>query len=78
VEASKKTEGGGAECPESTQKTGSKTDMRWIFQLFMGVILIIITEGQHVIRRQINLSETRDLVLKLLGQDCKKYYGLEC
>jgi hypothetical protein len=44
----------------------------------MRVTLIIVTEGQHVIRRQINLSETLDLVLNLLGQDCKKYYGLEC
>jgi hypothetical protein len=31
-----------------------------------------------VISRQIKLSETQGLVLKLLGQDCKKYYGLEC
>jgi hypothetical protein len=52
--------------------------MRWIFQLFMRVTLIIVTEGQHVISQQIKLSETQDLVLKLLGQDCKKYYGLEC
>jgi hypothetical protein len=34
--------------------------------------------GQYVIRRQIKLSETQNLVPKLLGQDCKKCYGLEC
>ena len=31
----------------------------------------IITEGQHVISQQIKLSETQNLVLKLLVQDCK-------
>jgi hypothetical protein len=35
-----------------------------------------LTEGQHVVSRQIKLSETQDFVLKLLAQDCKKYYGL--
>jgi len=31
-----------------------------------------------VVSRQIKLSETQDLVLELLGKDCKKYYGFEC
>ncbi len=66
------------EAEESVPNQPKKPTMRWIFQLFMRVTLIIVTKGQHVIRRQIRLSETQNLVLKLLGQDCKKYYGLEC
>jgi transposase len=68
----------GQSVPNQLKKPTQKPTMRWIFQLFMRVTLIIVTEGQHVISRQIKLSETQDLVLKLLGQDCKKYYGLEC
>lgn len=68
----------GQSVPNQLKKQTQKPTMRWIFQLFMRVILIIVTEGQQVIRRQIQLSETQDLVLKLLGKDCKKYYGLEC
>lgn len=68
----------GQSVPNQLKKPTQKPTMRWIFQLFMRVTLIIVAEGQHVIKRQINLSETQNLVLNLLGQDCKKYYGLEC
>jgi len=68
----------GQSVPNQLKKTTQKPTMRWIFQLFMRVTLIIIAEGQHVIKRQINLTDTQNLVLNLLGQDCKKYYGLEC
>ena len=68
----------GQSVPNQLKKPTQKPTMRWIFQLFMRVTLIIVTEGQNVVSRQIKLSETQDLVLKLLGQDCKKYYGLEC
>ena len=68
----------GQSVPNQLKKPTQKPTMRWIFQLFMRVTLIIVTEGQHVVSRQIKLSETQDLVLELLGKDCKKYYGLEC
>lgn len=68
----------GQSVPNQLKKPTQKPTMRWIFQLFMRVTLIIVTEGQHVVSRQIKLSETQDLILELLGQDCKKYYGLEC
>jgi transposase len=68
----------GQSVPNQLKKPTQKPTMRWIFQLFMRVTLIIVTEDQNVVIRQIKLSETQDLVLKLLGQDCKKYYGLEC
>ena len=68
----------GQSVPNQLKKPTQKPTMRWIFQLFMRVTLIIVTEGQHVISRQIKLSETQGLVLELLGQNCKNYYGLEC
>jgi len=52
--------------------------MRWVFQLFMSVTLIIVIDDRNVISQQIRLNETQDLVLRLLGKDCKKYYGIEC
>jgi len=74
----RKLKEGGQSVPNQLKKSTQKPTMSWIFQLFMRVTLIIVTEGQHVIRRQIDLSETQNLVLNLLGQDLKKYYGLEC
>jgi transposase len=68
----------GNSVPNQLKKPTQKPTMRWIFQLFMRVTLIIVDEGGRVISRQIKLSETQRLVLDLLGANCKKYYGLEC
>jgi transposase len=65
----------GNSIPNQVKKPTQKPTMRWIFQIFMRVILIIVTEGQQVISRQIKLSDTQRLVLDLLGPNCKKYYG---
>ena len=54
----------GQSVPNQLKKPTQKPTMRWIFQLFMRVTLIIVTEGQNVVSRQIKLSETQDLVLK--------------
>jgi transposase len=61
----------GQSVPNQLKKPTQKPTMRWIFQLFMRVTLIIVTEGQHVVSRQIKLSETQDLVLELLGRTAK-------
>jgi transposase len=43
----------GQSVPNQLKKPTQKPTMRWIFQLFMRVTLIIVTEGQHVISRQV-------------------------
>ena len=68
----------GNSVPNQLKRPTQKPTMRWIFQLFMRVTLIIVVEGGQVISRQIKLSDTQRLVLDLLGTNCKKYYGLEC
>jgi hypothetical protein len=61
----------------NSKKPTQKTDYEMDISVFMRVTSIIVTEGQLVVRRQIKQCETQNPVLKLLGQDCKKYYGLE-
>ena len=68
----------GNSIPNQLKKPTQKPTMRWVFLIFMRVILIIVTEGQQVISRQVKLSDTQRLVLDLLGPKCKKYYGMEC
>ena len=68
----------GESVPNQLKKPTQKPTMRWVFQLFMRVILIIVTDNQKVTSQQVNLNKTQELILRLLGRDCKKYYGLEC
>ncbi len=62
----------GQSVPNQLKKPTQKPTMRWIFQLVMRVTLIIVTEGRHVVNRQIKLSETQDLVLELLWAGLQK------
>jgi transposase len=64
--------------PNQLKKPTQKPTMRWIFQNFMRVTLIIVTDDRNVTSQQVNLNKNQDLVLSLLGKDCKKYYGMDC
>lgn len=68
----------GQSVPNQLKKPTQKPTMRWVFQLFMRVTLIIVTDNRKVASLQVNLNKTQDLILRLLGRDCKKYYGMEC
>jgi transposase len=68
----------GESVPNQLKKPTQKPTMRWVFQLFMRVTLIIVTDNRIVKSQQVNLNKTQELILRLLGRDCKKYYGLEC
>ena len=44
--------------------------LRWIFQCFQGVHLLIINPWPKVV----NLTEERSLILEFLPSSCQKYY----
>jgi hypothetical protein len=48
--------------------------MRWIFEIFMGVIASVIMDGETIIKTVIHLSDPQTTILELLGSECKKYY----
>ena len=51
--------------------------MRWIFEIFMGVIQAVVIESGKIIKVSVNLSSTQIKILSLLGQECKNYYGMD-
>lgn len=53
-------------------KLTERTTLRWIFQCFQGVH-VLITQG---IQRIINLSDERRRILQFLPASCQKYYFL--
>jgi len=50
--------------------------MRWVFEIFMGVIVSAVVEGDKIIKTIVHLSETQSIILKLLGRKCEIYYGM--
>ncbi len=64
--------------PNQLNKPTQRPTMRWVFYLFMRVTLIIVTDGRKVISQEVKLNDTQELILRLLGTDCQKYYGLKC
>jgi len=50
--------------------------MRWVFEIFMGVIVSAVMEGDKIIKTIVHLSEMQSIILKLLGRKCEIYYGM--
>ena len=59
------------------KKPTQKPTMRWVFQIFMGVIHTVLIEDGKVVKTIVNLNQEQMTILKLLGPDCEKYYGLQ-
>jgi Transposase len=59
------------------KKPTQKPTMRWVFQIFMGVIHTVLIEDGKVVKTIVNLNQEQMTILKLLGPDCEKYYGLK-
>ena len=68
----------GNSVPNQLKKPTQKPTMRWVFQIFMRVTLIIVCDDRNVMSQHLKLNEAQELILRLLGEDCKKYYGMEC
>lgn len=54
------------------KKVTNKPTMRWVFQMFQSVHLVII-DGQKQIS---NLTEERQKILNYLGNSCSQYYSV--
>ncbi len=67
----------GLTVPNQLNKPTQRPTMRWIFEIFMGVIQSVIVDGGKIIKVIVHLSETQITVLRLLGRECENYYGLE-
>jgi len=57
-------------------KPTQRPTMRWVFEIFMGVIQVIVTESDKIIKTSVNLSSSQITILSLLGRECEYYYGM--
>ena len=61
--------------PNQLQKPTQTPTIRWVFQLFQGLdILLIYQNGQVVFRKPVNLRLVQQQVITLLGYQVQKCY----
>ncbi len=66
----------GQTVPNQLNKPTQRPTMRWVFEIFMGVIQTVVTSDGKIIKVSVNLNSTQITILKLLGQECENYYGM--
>jgi transposase len=66
----------GQTVPNQLKKPTQRPTMRWVFEIFMGVIVSVVTSSGKTIKVSVNLTSTQIAILKLLGQECENYYGM--
>lgn len=67
----------GMTVPNQLKKPSQKPTMRWVFQIFMGVTHTVLIEDGSVVKTIVHLTQEQVTILKLLGPECEKYYGLQ-
>lgn len=66
----------GQTIPNQLNKPTQRPTMRWVFEIFMGVIQSVATDGRKIIKVVVNLNGPQTTVLRLLGRECENYYGM--
>jgi len=62
----------GKTVPNQLNKPTQRPTMRWVFEIFMGVIQSIATDGGKIIKIAVNLNGPQTTILRLLGRECQK------
>ncbi|GEM_PF-2581796 len=60
------------DCTQSANKPTQQPTMRWVFEIFMGVIASAIMDGETIIKTVMHLSDPQKTILGLLGSECKR------
>lgn len=62
--------------PSQTRKPTQTPTMRWVFQLFEGIDLLLILRDDHLVARKVlNLNPTHLLIIRLLGPHVQYCYS---
>jgi transposase len=67
----------GETIPNQLKKPTQKPTFKWIVFLFMGVSEATVWINGEMHQRIANLNDDLIKIIRLLGQGCEKYYGLE-
>ena len=62
--------------PNQLGKPTKKPTMRWIFQKFEGIELLIINDGGKITQKMLNMNPVQKKILALMGKEYEKIYFL--
>lgn len=71
----------GASISNQVNKPTQTPTIRWVFQVFEGILILIVQEGKHITRMAMNLDVDHRTILRCLSSAMKKsifcdfYYG---
>jgi transposase len=67
----------GATVPDQLKKPTKRPTMRWVFQCFEGISIVLVQQGELIEAAQVTgLTDVHLLILRLLGPPYEKYYEL--
>lgn len=67
----------GQTIPDQKGKPKQRPTLKWICFLFYGVAEVTVEIGKEIHREIVNLRDSLIIVIKVLGSECGKYYGME-
>ena len=67
----------GVTVPNQLKKPTQKPTFKWIAFLFMGVAEVTVWINGEMHLKIANMNDNLIKIVRLLGRDCEKYYGLE-
>jgi transposase len=68
----------GLTIPNQLQKPTQKPTLKWVFYLFNGVAEVNVRVMGAVHRKMMYMTDVLRLIVRLLGQECEKYYAGDC
>lgn len=63
--------------PDQKGKPTQRPTLKWICFLFYGVAEVTVEIRKEVHREIANLKDSMIIVIRVLGNECEKYYGME-
>lgn len=67
----------GASIPDQLKKPTQRPTLRWVFQCFEGISLVLVHHGERMEVAQVTgLTDVHLLILHLLGPPYESYYAL--
>jgi len=64
----------GMTIPNQIKKPTQRPTMRWVFEIFRGIIRTTVTDDGRIVGETNNLDDVQRLILSLMGAECEKYY----
>ncbi len=67
----------GATVPDQLKKPTQRPTMRWVFQSFEGISLVLMRSGERMEAVEVTgMTDFHQLILQLLGPPYEKYHAL--